>query len=477
MSDKSQYDIIIIGAGPAGYCAAIRAAQLGFSVAVVDKQETMGGTCLNVGCIPSKALLDSSEHFFVVKNGLAQHGIKVENVSLDLGAMMQRKDRVVATFTSGIETLLRQNQIKIRQGMACFKGPREIEIDSSGAKSTVRAARAVIIATGSEPSVLPSLPVNNTTIVDSTGALSFDRVPKRLAIIGGGAIGVELASVRARLGSAVTVFEIMPHLLPGWDGQAARLLGRILAKQGIAVMTEASVTATKTIDNAVRLTVQWQGKDSQVEADRVLVAVGRRPCADGLALDKICIAADPRTGRIPVNGRFMTGCDGVYAIGDCIPGPMLAHKAFDEGVAVAEIIAGKAGRVNDKTIPAVVYTSPEIAFVGATEESLKERGVSFTTGSFPLRANGRALAMGTADGFVKIHSDAATDAVLGVHIVAPGASELIAESVSVMEFGGSAEDIARTIHAHPTLSEVVREAALDVDKRALHAPPTQRKIP
>jgi dihydrolipoamide dehydrogenase len=468
MGEQTTYDIIVIGAGPAGYCCAIRAAQLGLSTVVVEKDATLGGTCLNIGCIPSKALLDSSERFAFAKNGLGRHGINVDKVTLDLGVMMERKNRVVATLTGGIESLFRQNRIATRRGTARFVGAREIEVEASGSQSSITAGRAVVIATGSAPGILPSLPFDNARVVDSTGALSFDKVPNRFAIVGGGAIGAELASVWARLGSRVTIVERMPQLLPGWDGQASRLLRRLLEKQGISVMTDATVERTEMADETMHLSVRNRGSMTQVDADRVLVAVGRRPYTDGVGLDKIGVFTDPKTGRIPVNDAFMTRCDGVFAIGDCIPGPMLAHKAFDEGVAVAEIIAGKAGSVNYSTIPGVVYTSPEVASVGATEENLTERGIVFATGSFPFKANGRALAMDATDGFVKILSDAATDAVLGVHIVGPSASELIAESVSVMEFGGSGEDIARTIHAHPTLSEAVREAALDVDKRSLH---------
>jgi dihydrolipoamide dehydrogenase len=474
MNERRIFDIVIIGAGPAGYCAAIRAAQLGLSTVVVEKNAALGGTCLNVGCIPSKALLDSSERFAMAKSSLASHGIKVENVSFDLGLMMERKNKVVAKLTDNIEMLFRENRIHVIRGAAKFTGSRLIEAVSSDGLSTVEAARAVIIATGSAPIALPALPFD-TKVVDSTGALALDRVPGRLAIVGGGAIGVELASVWARLGSQVTIIEHMPQLLPGWDGQSARLLGRLLTKQGITIIADASITDSQTHDDSIRLTVQYQGKDLTIVADRVLVAVGRRPYLDGLQLDKISVAADPKTGRIPVSDRFMTSCEGVYAIGDCIAGPMLAHKAFEEGVAVAELIAGKAGFVNYRTIPAVVYSSPEIASVGATEEGLQKRGISFTSGTYSLKANGRALAMDMTDGFVKVIAHGATDAILGVHIVGHCASELVAEAVSVMEFGGSSEDLGRTIHAHPTLSEAVKEAALDNEKRAIHIPPVRKK--
>ena len=384
MNERRIFDIVIIGAGPAGYCAAIRAAQLGLSTVVVEKNAALGGTCLNVGCIPSKALLDSSERFAMAKSGLGSHGIKVENVSFNLGLMMERKNKVVAKLTDNIEMLFRENRIHVIRGAARFTGSLLIEVVSSDGLSTVEAARAVIIATGSAPIALPTLPFDSV-VVDSTGALALDSVPGRLAIVGGGAIGVELASIWARLGSQVTIIEHMSQLLPGWDGQSARLLGRLLAKQGMTIIADASITDSQTHDDSLRLMVRNQGKDQTIVADRVLVAVGRRPYLDGLQLDKINVVADPKTGRIPVNDRFMTSRDGVYAIGDCIAGPMLAHKAFEEGVAVAELIAGKAGFVNYRTIPAVVYSSPEIASVGATEEGLRKRGLSFTSGKIRCR--------------------------------------------------------------------------------------------
>ena len=389
--------------------------------------------------------------------------------------MMERKNRVVAKLTGNIEMLFQENGIQVKRGIARFLDSRHVEVVSSGSLSTVVASRAIIIATGSVPIALPAMPFDNTLVVDSTGALAFDRVPGRLAIVGGGAIGVELASVWARLGSKVTIIEHLSKLLPGWDGQAARLLSRLLTKQGMTVMTEASITDFKTDGDILRLTVDNDGESHHIVADRVLIAVGRRPYLDGLQLDKIGIVVDPKTGRIPVGDRFMTACDGVYAIGDCIPGPMLAHKAFDEGVAAIELIAGKAGFVNYRTIPAVVYSSPEIASVGATEEGLSERGIAFTSGTYSFKANGRALAMDKPDGFVKVIAHGATDEVLGVHIVGHDASELIAEAVTVMEFGGSSEDLGRTMHAHPTLSEAVKEAALDVEKRAIHSPPIKKK--
>jgi dihydrolipoamide dehydrogenase len=465
MSVEEVFDIIVIGAGPAGYTAAIRAAELGFSVLVVDKNPAVGGTCLNVGCIPSKALLDSSERYALARNGLSRHGIVIDHVGLDLRVMMERKNQIVAKLTGGIEFLFSHNHIQLRRGIASLNNSRDVVIDVSGQRSMVSARRAIIIASGSKPRPLAALPFDTTTVVDSTAALSFDHVPDRLAIVGGGAIGVELASVWARLGSQVTVIEQLPQLLPGWDNQTARLLQRLLTNQGISIVTDASINATSMAPDGCHLRIESRDAIMEAVADNVLVAIGRLPDIEGLGLDKVGIKADPHSGRIPVNGQLMTAAPGIYAIGDCVPGPMLAHKAFDEGVAVAENIAGKAGFVNYAAIPGVVYTSPEAASVGATEASLRERGISFTSGSFNFKANGRALAMDLPDGYVKVLADARTDAVLGVHIVGPSASELIAEAVTVMEFGGSSEDIARTMHAHPTLSEAVKEAALELNRR------------
>jgi len=476
MSEQTSSDIVVIGSGPAGYHAAIRAAQLGFSVTVIEKHSAPGGTCLNVGCIPSKALLDSSERFAIARHGLSNHGINIASVTLDLSVMMKRKESIVTSLTKGVEFLFRQNRITSVKGEARFVSPREIAVTVDGRDTgVVKATKAVIIATGSAPSVFGPCPVDNKVIFDSTGALSFADIPKRLAIIGAGAIGLELASVWSRLGSQVSVIERMPQVLPGWDEQLAHMLERILTKQNIAITVGASVEAVDNRGTEVLLRVQKGDAVSEVAADRVLVAVGRMPYYKGLGLETIGITLDPKSRRIPVDKKFITVCEGVYAVGDCIDGPMLAHKGFEEGVAVAELLAGKAGHVNYATIPGIVYTWPEAAFVGATEERLKEQGIAYSSGSFPFKPNGRAMAMDSTDGFVKILADKATDAVLGVHILGPQASELIAEAVSVMEFGGSAEDIARTVHGHPTLSEVVHEAAMDVDKRAIHIGPVTKK--
>lgn len=365
------FDIVIIGAGPGGYCAAIRAAQLGFSVALIEKRSAMGGTCLNIGCIPSKALLDSSDHYNLATAGLTDHGIIINSVHLDLNTMMKRKENIVATLTRGVAGLLRQNGVKVFEAGARFLTPNTIEAGAAGNSTAVSAKRAIIIASGSMPVALPSVPFDGKHIVDSTGALSFSEVPRHLAVIGGGAIGLELASVWARLGSKVTIIELMPQLLPGWDAQSARLIERLLQKQGIEILTESRVTdrAINGADSTLR--TQRKSGDLEIVADRVLVAVGRRPYTDGLALDKIGVVADAKTGRIPVDEKFMTACSGVYAIGDVIAGPMLAHKASAEGVAAVERIAGGAGLVNYDAIPGVVYTSPEVASVGLSEETLK----------------------------------------------------------------------------------------------------------
>jgi dihydrolipoamide dehydrogenase len=473
-TEQNIFDIVIIGAGPGGYCAAIRAAQLGLSTAIVEKRPAMGGTCLNIGCIPSKALLDSSEHFALAASGLAGHGVIIDSVRLDLAAMMRRKESIVATLTKGVAGLLRQNRVTVFEGSARFLAPLEVEVTGAAAVTRIRAVRGVIIATGGVPAPLPSLPTDGKRFVDSTGALAFTEVPERLCVVGGGAIGCELASVWARLGSKVTIVELMPQLLPGWDAQSARLIGRLLANQGMSILTESSVANAETKSPGIILDVRTKTGDQQVVADRVLVAVGRKPFIAGLDLDKIGISVDAKSGRIPVDKTYLTSCPGVYAIGDVIAGPMLAHKASAEGVAVIEKIAGGAGLVNYDAIPGVVYTSPEVASVGRSEEVLKREGTGYKAGVFFFKANGRALAMDRSDGFVKVLSETGTDRVLGVHIVGPNASDLIAQAVVVLEFGGSAEDIGRMATAHPTLSEVVKEAALDVEKMAIHAPPAKK---
>lgn len=460
-------DLIIIGAGPGGYVAAIRAAQLGMSVACLDRRGRPGGTCLNIGCIPSKALLDSSELYAVTRTRLAGHGIELAGVGLDLRRTMERKDAVVRGLTDGVSHLLKKNKVTFLKGSARLAaGPRVMVQGETG--STILEARAVLLATGSEAASLPALAFDGTSIVSSTEALAFDKVPSHLIVVGGGYIGLELGSVWSRLGSAVSVLEFLPRIVPAADAEMAGLLQQALAKQGLKFLLDtkvlsASVQAAKVVVNA-----QSKGQDVTVEGDRVLVAVGRQPCVAGLGLEEAGVALDARTGRVRVDASFRTTAEGVYAIGDLIAGPMLAHKAEEEGMAVAEILVGRPAHVNYDTIPSVVYTWPEMASVGATEEQLKERAIDYRVGKFPFSANGRARCLGDTEGQVKILADRRSDRILGVHILGPRASDLIGEAVVAMEFAGSAEDLARTCHAHPSLSEAIREAALAVDGRAIH---------
>ncbi|MGK9236089.1 dihydrolipoyl dehydrogenase [Inquilinus limosus] len=458
------YDVIVIGAGPGGYVAAIRAAQLGLKTACVEKMPTLGGTCLNVGCIPSKALLQASEKFEEARHALAGFGVKVAGVELDLPGMLGHKDKVVKANVDGIDFLFKKNKIDRLLGHARFTAKDRIEVEGK-----LYAAKNFIIATGSDSTPLKGVEVDEKRIVTSTGALSLPEVPKHLVVIGGGVIGLELGSVWARLGAKVTVVEFLDRILPTNDGEVSKQMQRILAKQGMAFKLSSKVTGATQTDKGVTLTVEpAKGGDAEtIEADYVLVSIGRRPYTDGLGLDAAGVELDER-GRIKTDKHFRTNVEGIYAIGDVIAGAMLAHKAEDEGVAVAEILAGQAGHVNYDAIPNVVYTWPEVASVGRSEEELKQAGVAYKAGKFPFLANGRARAMNATDGFVKILADAKTDRVLGVHIIGAEAGTIIAECVLAMEFGASAEDIARTCHAHPTLNEVVKEAALAVDGRPIH---------
>jgi dihydrolipoamide dehydrogenase len=460
-----RYDVVVIGAGPGGYVAAIRAAQLGMRAACIDSRETLGGTCLNIGCIPSKALLQSSEKFAEVRRGLAAHGVKVGEVGLDLAAMMDRKDKVVTTLTRGIEFLFRKNKIDWLKGRARIAAPGRIALDTGGEIET----GAIVIATGSESIPLPGLAIDERRIVSSTGALALDRVPERLAVIGGGYIGLELGSVWARLGSKVTIIEYLDRILPNMDRELGPTLQRVLARSGM-VFKLATKLAGGTVGNAgvgLELEPAAGGERESLPADVVLVAIGRRPFTDGLGLDEVGVERDGG-GRIEVNDEFGTNISGIYAIGDVIRGPMLAHKAEEEGVAVVERLAGQKTEVRYDAIPGVVYTWPEAAAVGRTEEELKEAGIDYRIGKFPFTANARARTNADTDGFVKVLADAATDRVLGVHIVGPDAGTMIAEAALAIEFGASAEDIARTCHAHPTLPEALKEAALAVAERAIH---------
>ncbi|WP_395666802.1 dihydrolipoyl dehydrogenase [Methylocella sp.] len=465
----SSYDLVVIGSGPGGYVCAIRAAQLGMKVAVVEKRatKTFGGTCLNIGCIPSKALLYASEEFEKAGHGLAPLGVVVDAPKLDLPTMMKHKDDVVSANVGGVAFLFKKHKIDPYFGLGSIAAPGQVTVTAEDGQAQTLETKAIVIATGSDVAPLPGVEIDEKTIVSSTGALALETPPKDLLVIGAGVIGLELGSVWARLGANVTVVEFLDRILPGIDGETAKQFQRILQKQGFGFHLGHKVTKVEKGERLKATIEPAAGGDVQtLEADVVLVAIGRRPVTDGLGLEAAGVATE--RGRVVIDQKFQTNVPGIYAIGDVVRGPMLAHKAEDEGIAVAEIIAGQHGHVNYGVIPGVVYTSPEIASVGATEEELKEQGVAYKVGKFPFTANGRARAMRQTDGFVKFLADAETDRVLGVHILGAGAGELIAEACVLMEFGGSSEDLARTCHAHPTLSEAVREAALAVDKRPIH---------
>ena len=458
------YDVIVIGAGPGGYVCAIRAAQLGLKVACVEKRATLGGTCLNVGCIPSKALLQSSEDFDHATHGLADHGVIVGGVTLDLARMQARKGEVVGANVKGVEFLFRKNKIAWLKGTGRIVAAGQVDVDG-----TAHTAKYIVIATGSESTPLPGVVVDEKRIVTATGALELDAVPKHLVVIGAGVIGLELGSVWRRLGAEVTVIEYLDRIVPGIDTEIATAFQRLLVKQGLKFRLGTKVTGAVATEAGVTLTAEPAkgGDKTEIQADIVLLAIGRRPYTGGLGLVEAGVALDERH-RVKTDAHFATNVPGIYAIGDAIAGPMLAHKAEDEGGALAERLAGQAGHVNYGVIPSVIYTWPEVASVGQTEEELKAAGIAYTVGKFPFTANGRARAMGCTDGFVKILADKTTDRLLGVHILGPDAGTLIAELALAMEFGASAEDVARTCHAHPTLNEAVKEAALAVAGRALH---------
>lgn len=464
------YDVVIVGGGPGGYVAAIRAAQLGLKTAVVEKRGKLGGTCLNVGCIPSKALLQSSHHFEMANHEFADHGIKAQ-VSLDLKTMLGRKDKVVDDLTGGIEFLMKKNKVDYVVGAGEITAAGEITVKPSdkGAKKQVLKTKNIIIATGSESTPLKGVDVDEKQIVTSTGALDLGKVPKSMVVIGAGVIGLELGSVWRRLGAEVTVVEFLDVVLPGMDGEVSKQMKRTLSKQGIKFKMKTKVMGAKKAKAGVTLTMEASegGKAETLKADVVLVAIGRRPYINGLGLDKVGVEISDR-GFVKVDDDFQTNVEGIYAIGDVIGGAMLAHKAEDEGVVCAEIMAGQTGHIDYDSIPGIVYTHPEVAAVGKTEEQLKEAGVKYKSGKFPFSANSRARCNADADGFVKILADAETDRVLGCHIIGPQGGDLIQEVVNVMEFGGSAEDIARICHGHPGLPEAVKEAALGVDGRAIH---------
>lgn len=461
------FDVIVIGSGPGGYVCAIRAAQLGLKTACIEKYATFGGTCLNVGCIPSKALLQSSEHFHQAQHELANHGVDISEVKLNLGQMMDRKDKVVSSLTSGVAGLLKKNKVTQYHGIGSVLGEGKVSITSDKGESEVIEGKHIILATGSKPVELPFLPFGDR-IVSSTGALSFDRVPEHLVVVGGGVIGLELGSVWMRLGAKVTVVEFMDRILPPMDAAVSREMKRVLGRQGMKFHLKTKVTGAEVKGDSVLLTAEdSKGKTLELEADRVLVSVGRKPFTTGLGLENAGVALDER-GRVNTDDHFRTNIPGIYAIGDVREGAMLAHKAEEEGVALAEMIAGKPGHVNYEVIPNIVYTWPEVASVGKTEEELNAAGIPFKVGKFSNKANARARCIDSTDGFAKILAHAETDRILGAHLVGPNASELIQEIVAIMEFSGSSEDLARTVHGHPTLSESVKEAALDVDKRAIH---------
>jgi dihydrolipoyl dehydrogenase len=461
------YDLVIIGTGPGGYVCAVRAAQLGMKVAVVEKS-ALGGTCLNVGCMPSKALLHASEMFEEAEHSFAKMGVSVSVPKLDLPAMMNFKQQGIDGNVKGVEFLMKKNKIDVLKGTGKILGGGKVEVSGDGKTETVE-TRNIVIATGSDIARLKGIEIDEKRIVSSTGALSLDKVPEKLLIIGAGVIGLELGSVWQRLGAQVMVVEFLDRILPGMDGEVAKQFQRILEKQGFAFKLGAKVTGVDASGKTLIAKVEPAagGAAETLEADVVLVCIGRVPYTEGLGLKEAGIALDDR-GRVQIDQHFSTSVKGVYAIGDVVAGPMLAHKAEDEGVACAEIIAGQAGHVNYDVIPGVVYTTPEVSSVGKTEEELKQAGVAYTSGKFPFTANGRSKVNQTTDGFVKVLADAKTDRVLGVHIIGREAGEMIHEAAVLMEFGGSAEDLARTCHAHPTRSEAIKEAALAVGKRAIH---------
>ena len=462
------YDLIIIGSGPGGYVCAIRAAQLGLKTAIIEKRQTFGGTCLNIGCIPSKALLHASDMFEEAGHGFEALGIKIGTPKLDLAAMMKHKDDTVAANVQGVAFLLKKNKVDSFIGTGSIAAPGKVLVTAADGTTQTLETTNIVIATGSDSTPLPGVTIDEKTIVTSTGALTLEKVPERMLIVGAGVIGLELGSVWRRLGTEVTVVEYLDRILPGMDDEIAKQFQRILAKQGVTFHLGSKVTKVETGKKGATVTVEPAagGALKSIETDIVLVAIGRRPYTEGLGLEAAGVALE--RGKIVIDAHFRSNVAGIYALGDVVRGPMLAHKAEDEGLAVAEIIAGKAGHVNYENIPGVVYTMPEIASIGKTEEELKAAGIAYAVGKFPFTANGRARATRHMDGFVKVLADAATDRVLGAHIIGAGAGDLIHEVAVLMEFGGSSEDLARTCHAHPTMSEAVKEAAMGVAKRTIH---------
>ncbi len=468
MSDQT-YDLVVIGGGPGGYVAAIRAAQLGMKTACVEGRGSLGGTCLNVGCIPSKALLHSSERFAEARDHLADQGIKVGKLELDLGTMMGRKDKVVGDLTKGIEFLFKKNKVDYVKGYGSIPKAGEVAVKVNGGGAQSLSTKNILIATGSETTPLPGVEIDEKQVVTSTGALALGKLPKTMVVIGAGVIGLELGSVWSRLGAEVTVIEFLDRILPTMDGEIAKQTQRVLAKQGLKFKLGSKVTGAKTANSDVTLTVEPAkgGAAESLKAEVVLVSIGRRPFTEGLGLEALGVKVDNR-GFIQVDERFQTSVPGIYAIGDCIPGPMLAHKAEEDGAICVEMLEGQSGHVDYNLCPSVVYTWPEVAGVGKTEEQLKEDGVDYRVGKFPFTANSRGRANAETDGLVKILADKRSDKLLGVHILGPLAGDLLQEAVVAMEFGASAEDIARSYHSHPSMSEAVKEAAMAVHGRPIH---------
>ena len=467
MSSEINFDVLVVGAGPGGYVCAIRCAQLGLKTGLIEKNPRLGGTCLNVGCIPSKALLHSTEIYHELTHSADSHGIVVKGISHNLGKLMKKKDAVVDQLGKGVQALVKKKGVTLIPGTAKLLPKGKVEVTHENV-SKILEAKEIILATGSKPVELPFLPFDGKKIVHSDHGIAFEKVPKKMVVVGGGAIGLELGCVWSRLGTEVTIIEFLPDICPQLDPDVAKVARKILEKQGLRFLLSTKVTAAKNNKSGTTLSLESGGQKSEISGDRILVAVGRAPCADGLGLQEVGVQTDDK-GRVLVDSTFSTNLPGVRAIGDLIPGPMLAHKAEEDGVACAEIIAGQAGHVNYDLVPGVIYVDPEIANVGLSETQAKEKKIPVRTGSFPLAANGRALATGATDGIVKVVANAETDRLLGVQIVARSGSELIASAVAHMEYGGSAEDLARTIHAHPTLSESLKEAALSVDGRGLHS--------
>ena len=463
------FDLVVIGGGPGGYVCAIRAAQLGLKTACVESRGTLGGTCLNVGCIPSKSLLNLSQNYYKAKKDFNQQGIEIDGIKLNVEKMMSNKNKSIQILTKGVEFLFKKNKVSYLKGKGVVFSKNDIVVyGSNNSRSNIK-AKNIVIATGSEAVSLPGIEIDENNIVSSTGALSFDKVPKKLVVIGGGYIGLEMGSVWSRLGSEVTVIEYLDFITPGMDREVSNEFQKILTKQGINFQMGSKVNSVNSKENSVTISYTdiKNSKEETIEVDKVLVAVGRKPYTEGLNLSKAGVKLDSK-GRIEVNNKLQTSVENIYAIGDVIKGPMLAHKAEEEGIAVAEILAGQSGHVNYEVIPGVIYTSPEVATVGKTEEQLKNESKSYKIGKFPFLANSRAKVNNETDGFVKILADSKTDKVLGVHIIGPHCGDMIAEMALAIEFGASAEDIARTCHAHPTHTEAIKEAALAVDKRAIH---------